>query len=177
MQFLDCLSVFSEHAPRDLKIYYAFKIYDYDSDDVSGKQLGGSLWLISRHASHPFLFQFISEADIRQVLRNLTKNELTLDEQQKITEKIIEEGDIDSGAKMFIYERLSGKLTISSDYSFADGKLSFLEFETLMKRAPDFISTFHIRIWGNSITIIAILWKFYSSSTFTYSSVLALNLL
>lgn len=34
-QFLDCLSVFSEHAPRDLKIFYAFKIYDYDGDDVS----------------------------------------------------------------------------------------------------------------------------------------------
>jgi calcium and integrin-binding protein 1 len=34
-EFLDCLSVFSEHAPRDLKIYYAFRIYDYDGDDVS----------------------------------------------------------------------------------------------------------------------------------------------
>lgn len=34
-QFLDCLSVFSEHAPRDLKIFYAFKIYDYDGDDAS----------------------------------------------------------------------------------------------------------------------------------------------
>lgn len=31
------------------------------------------------------------------MLRNLTKNELTLDEQTKITEKIIEEGDIDNG--------------------------------------------------------------------------------
>lgn len=41
--------------------------------------------------------KFISEADIRLVLKNLTKNELTLDEQQKITEKIIEEGDIDNG--------------------------------------------------------------------------------
>lgn len=41
-----------------------------------------------------YLFsQFITESDIRQVLKNLTKNELTNDEQQKITEKIIEEGD------------------------------------------------------------------------------------
>lgn len=31
------------------------------------------------------------------MLKNLTKNELTLDEQTKITEKIIEEGDIDNG--------------------------------------------------------------------------------
>lgn len=57
------------------------------------------------------------------MLKNLTKNELCQDEQQKITEKIIEEGDIDN-----------------------DGKLSFLEFETIMKRAPDFLATFHIRI-------------------------------
>lgn len=44
----------------------------------------------------PF-FKFIGEADIRQVLKNLTKDELASDEQQKITEKIIEEGDIDNG--------------------------------------------------------------------------------
>jgi len=25
-------NVFSEHAPRDLKAYYAFKIYDMDND-------------------------------------------------------------------------------------------------------------------------------------------------
>lgn len=34
------------------------------------------------------------------MLKNLTKNELTLDEQQKITEKIIEEGDIDNGKRV-----------------------------------------------------------------------------
>lgn len=28
--FLDLLSVFSEHAPRDIKVYYAFKIYGKD---------------------------------------------------------------------------------------------------------------------------------------------------
>lgn len=35
------------------------------------------------------------------MLKNLTKNELTSDEQQKITEKIIEEGDIDNGKDGF----------------------------------------------------------------------------
>lgn len=48
-----------------------------------------------------FYLKFISETDIRQVLKNLTKNELTNDEQQKITEKIIEEGDIDNGLFFF----------------------------------------------------------------------------
>lgn len=44
-----------------------------------------------------FIFQFISESDILQVVKQLTKNELTLDDHTKITEKVIEEGDIDSG--------------------------------------------------------------------------------
>jgi hypothetical protein len=68
-------------------------------------------------------FQFISEHDIRLVLKQLTKNELTQDDQQKVAEKIIEEGDIDG-----------------------DGKLSFLEFENILKRASDFLATFHIRV-------------------------------
>lgn len=59
LQFLDCLSVFSEHAPRDLKIYYAFKIYDFDNDGVSFFQI-----FVSRSAwkfSHPF---FSSSANL-----------------------------------------------------------------------------------------------------------------
>lgn len=139
MQFLDCLSVFSEHAPRDLKIYYAFKIYDFDSDGVSFRKIFPYLKTTN---NYKIIFQFISESDIRQVLKNLTKNELTLDDHQKITEKIIEEGDIDSGESS-IFFKLSVKLR---KHSILDGKLSLLEFETLMKRAPDFISTFHIRI-------------------------------
>lgn len=42
------------------------------------------------------------------MLRNLTKNELTLDEQQKITEKIVEEGDIDNGERMLMHEMDGG---------------------------------------------------------------------
>lgn len=30
--FLDMMSVFSEHAPKKLKMIYAFKIYDFDGD-------------------------------------------------------------------------------------------------------------------------------------------------
>lgn len=30
--FLDLLSVFSEHAPRELKLHYAFRIYGRSSD-------------------------------------------------------------------------------------------------------------------------------------------------
>jgi Ca2+-binding EF-hand superfamily protein len=53
----------------------------------------------------------------------LTRNELTPEEVAQVCEKVIEESDVDG-----------------------DGKLSFMEFEHVITRAPDFLSTFHIRI-------------------------------
>ncbi|XP_018331513.1 calcium and integrin-binding family member 2 [Agrilus planipennis] len=97
--FLDLLSVFSEQAPRDIKVYYAFRIYDFDGD------------------------QHIGQEDLDQTLRLLTREELTNEEMQQIIEKVIEEADVDG-----------------------DSKLSFMEFEHVITRAPDFLSTFHIRI-------------------------------
>jgi len=55
----------------------------------------------------------------------MTKNELSPEEHQQIADKVIEEADVDG-----------------------DGKLSILEFEHVILRAPDFLSTFHIRIWN-----------------------------
>lgn len=98
-EFLDLLSVFSEHATRDIKVFYAFKIYDFDKDG------------------------FIGLEDLKNVLKALTRNELAPDEHQQIAEKVIEEADVDG-----------------------DGKLSVLEFEHVVIRAPDFLATFHIRI-------------------------------
>uniref|UniRef100_A0A2M4CMC5 Putative ca2+-binding kinase n=1 Tax=Anopheles darlingi TaxID=43151 RepID=A0A2M4CMC5_ANODA len=99
--FLDLLSVFSEHAPRDIKVYYAFKIYDYDRDG------------------------FIGQSDLLQVITALTRNELIVEEHQQIVEKVIEEADVDG-----------------------DGKLSYLEFEHVITRAPDFISTRNLRTYN-----------------------------
>lgn len=45
------------------------------------------------------------------------------EEQQQIADKVIEEADVDG-----------------------DGKLSFLEFDHVVTRAPDFLNTFHIRL-------------------------------
>ncbi|KAF2901575.1 hypothetical protein ILUMI_04604 [Ignelater luminosus] len=97
--FLDLLSVFSEQAPRDIKVFYAFCIYDFDGD------------------------QHIGPEDLDQTLKLLTRQELNCEEMQQIVEKVIEEADVDG-----------------------DGKLSFMEFEHVITRAPDFLSTFHIRI-------------------------------
>ncbi|XP_055385232.1 calcium and integrin-binding family member 2, partial [Condylostylus longicornis] len=98
-EFLDFLSIFSEQTPRDIKVFYAFKIYDFDQDG------------------------FINQSDIKSILAIMTKNELSPEEQQQIAEKVIEEADVDG-----------------------DGQLSLLEFEHVILRAPDFLTTFHIRI-------------------------------
>ncbi|KAL1130215.1 hypothetical protein AAG570_013153 [Ranatra chinensis] len=97
--FLDMLSVFSQQAPRDIKVYYAFKIYDFDNDDHIGPE------------------------DICKAVRLVTRNELSQDEMNQISAKTIEEADVDG-----------------------DGKLSFIEFTHVILRAPEFLSTFHIRI-------------------------------
>ncbi|XP_034246209.1 calcium and integrin-binding family member 2 [Thrips palmi] len=97
--FLDMLSILNEHAPRDIKVYYAFKIYDFDND------------------------QFLGPSDLQQTLRLLTQSQLLPEEMTQVCEKVVDECDVD-----------------------ADGRLSYMEFEHVITRAPDFLSTFHIRI-------------------------------
>uniref|UniRef100_A0A8C5GFN1 EF-hand domain-containing protein n=1 Tax=Gouania willdenowi TaxID=441366 RepID=A0A8C5GFN1_GOUWI len=74
--FLDMFSVLSEMAPRDLKAYYAFKIYDFNSDD------------------------FICKSDLEKTLNKLTRNELTDDEVRMVCEKVIDEADLDNDGRL-----------------------------------------------------------------------------
>lgn len=67
--------------------------------------------------------QHLGPNDLEQTLRLLTRNELSSEEIAQVCEKVIEECDVDS-----------------------DGKLSFMEFEHVITRAPEFLSTFHIRM-------------------------------
>uniref|UniRef100_A0A8C5TAP6 EF-hand domain-containing protein n=1 Tax=Malurus cyaneus samueli TaxID=2593467 RepID=A0A8C5TAP6_9PASS len=97
--FLDMFSVLSEMAPRDLKAYYAFKIYDFNNDD------------------------YICKSDLEKTVNKLTRNELTPEEVSLACDKVIYEADVDN-----------------------DGKLSLEDFQHMILRAPDFLSTFHIRI-------------------------------
>ncbi|XP_073180555.1 calcium and integrin-binding family member 3 isoform X4 [Lepidochelys kempii] len=97
--FLDMFSVLSEMAPRDLKAYYAFKIYDFNNDD------------------------YICKSDLEKTVNKLTRNELTPEEVSLVCDKVIDEADQDN-----------------------DGKLSVEDFQHMIVRAPDFLSTFHIRI-------------------------------
>ncbi|CAM4734910.1 unnamed protein product [Leuciscus chuanchicus] len=66
---------------------------------------------------------YICKEDLEQTLNRLTKEELTPEEVILVCEKAIEEADLDG-----------------------DSKLSFADFENMISRAPDFLSTFHIRI-------------------------------
>ncbi|XP_073957405.1 calcium and integrin-binding family member 2-like isoform X1 [Choristoneura fumiferana] len=97
--FLDMMSVFSEAAPRDIKAWYAFRIYDLDDD------------------------MFIGREDLLEATRLLTRGELQLQERTDIVASVLDEADVDG-----------------------DGKLSFMDFEHVVVRAPDFLSTFHIRV-------------------------------
>ncbi|CAG5112370.1 Oidioi.mRNA.OKI2018_I69.chr2.g6591.t1.cds [Oikopleura dioica] len=97
--FVDMFNVFSEHAPRDLKAFYAFKIYDMDNDG------------------------YISMDDLYNTLRCLTREELTKEEINLVVQKVLEESEMDD-----------------------DCQISFMEFEHVISRAPDFLNTFHIRI-------------------------------
>ncbi|XP_026711543.1 calcium and integrin-binding family member 2 isoform X1 [Athene cunicularia] len=97
--FVDMFSVLSEMAPRELKAIYAFKIYDFNTDN------------------------FICKSDLEKTLNKLTREELTAEEITLVCEKVIEEADMDG-----------------------DGKLGFADFENMISKAPDFLSTFHIRI-------------------------------
>lgn len=65
----------------------------------------------------------IGPADLEQVLKLLTRSQLSNEEIAQVCEKVIEEADVDG-----------------------DGKLSFMEFEHVILRAPDFLGTFHIRV-------------------------------
>ncbi|GFS77494.1 calcium and integrin-binding protein 1 [Trichonephila clavipes] len=71
--YLDMMSVFSERAPLSLKAEYAFKIYDFDDDDL------------------------LSRRDLREILNRLkvTENGLKSQDCEEILDCAMEDGDID----------------------------------------------------------------------------------
>ncbi|KAM7428976.1 Calcium and integrin-binding member 3 [Porites harrisoni] len=97
--FLNMMSVLSESAPRELKAKYAFKIFDFDGDNYLGKE------------------------DLKLTLRAITANELSDEEMEFVTDKLLEEADLDE-----------------------DGLLSFAEFENVIARSPEFMNNFHTHI-------------------------------
>lgn len=66
-------------------------------------------------------------SDLNSVITALTKEELTQTEHLQIIEKVLGEVDEDGDGD-------------------EDGQISFLEFQRVVSKAPDFLSTFHIRL-------------------------------
>lgn len=69
--FLHMLSVFNEQTSRDVKLFYAFKIYDYNDDQLIGVE------------------------DIEQTVIAITRGELSQEEIAIVCDKVLEEADID----------------------------------------------------------------------------------
>lgn len=66
---------------------------------------------------------FIGREDLLEATRLLTRGELQQHERDEIVASVLDEADVDG-----------------------DGQLSFMDFEHVVVRAPDFLSTFHIRV-------------------------------
>ncbi|XP_034950344.1 calcium and integrin-binding protein 1-like [Chelonus insularis] len=91
--FLDMMSVFSDSAPKTVKAEHAFRIFDFDGDDMLGV------------------------GDLRQVIDRLTApHRLNENEMQRLLQYILEEADLDDdGALSFAeFEHIIEK---SSDFS------------------------------------------------------------
>ncbi|XP_002128104.1 calcium and integrin-binding protein 1-like [Ciona intestinalis] len=72
--FLDMMSVFSDQAPKGLKVEYAFKVYDFNEDDL------------------------LDAEDIEMVVSRLTgyAGSLKDDEMQQLLKNIMQEADLDN---------------------------------------------------------------------------------
>ncbi|KAI4470452.1 calcium and integrin binding family member 2 [Holotrichia oblita] len=79
--FLDMMSVFSEAAPKSVKAEHAFRIFDFDGDDMLGT------------------------ADLKQVIDKLLgNNKLTEREMQHLIQNILEEADLDDDGSLSFAE-------------------------------------------------------------------------
>ncbi|XP_076462922.1 calcium and integrin-binding protein 1-like [Babylonia areolata] len=98
---LDMMSVFSDAAPKSVKVEYAFRIYDFDGDDM------------------------INSNDLKELIIRLTgeDNMLTEEQTRRLIDNILDEADLDD-----------------------DEALSFAEFEHVLLKAPDFVTTFRIHL-------------------------------
>ncbi|XP_018320503.1 calcium and integrin-binding protein 1 isoform X2 [Agrilus planipennis] len=90
--FLDMMSVFSEAAPKSVKAEHAFRIFDFDGDDMLGT------------------------SDLQQIIKKLIgDNELSKNNMQRLIQNILDEADLDDdGALSFAeFEHIINK---SSDF-------------------------------------------------------------
>ena len=89
--FLDMVYIFSEQAPLEEKIKYAFKIYDEDNDGYIGRD--------DLHSIVTLMTKKQNATSSDQGIDNLIDQEITI-----IADKIIEESDVDHDQRLSIIE-------------------------------------------------------------------------
>ncbi|XP_023014088.1 calcium and integrin-binding protein 1 [Leptinotarsa decemlineata] len=90
--FLDMMSVFSESAPKSVKAEHAFRIFDFDGDDMLGV------------------------SDLKKVINKLTgDNKLNESEINMLVQNILEEADLDDDGSLSFAE-FEHITDISSDF-------------------------------------------------------------
>ncbi|TPX33453.1 hypothetical protein SmJEL517_g03658 [Synchytrium microbalum] len=117
--YLDFASVFSEEAGHDVKSFYAFRIYDSTLSPIRTSYM---LTIILNHVDHNN-DGYLDETDIRSTLEKIVGSGLSEEDKVTVTQKVIEESDMDG-----------------------DGRISFVEFEHILQRSPEFIENFRIRV-------------------------------
>ena len=109
-----------ERSPREIKLHYAFSIYDFDGDNFIGV---GDIEQVLLLLHSLFMKSWKGIKYFVQATRLLTQGQLTDEEYEQIWRKILEETDIDD-----------------------DKKLSNNEFTHVINKCPDFLTTFKVRI-------------------------------
>uniref|UniRef100_A0A8C0K9P6 Calcium and integrin binding family member 3 n=1 Tax=Canis lupus dingo TaxID=286419 RepID=A0A8C0K9P6_CANLU len=107
--FLDMFSVMSEMAPRDLKAYYAFKIYDFNNDG------------------------YICAWDLEQTVTKLTRGELSAEEVSLVCEKVLDEADGDHDGRLSL-EDFQNMILRAPDFLRCDTPRHFAQSISMSER-------------------------------------------
>ena len=165
-EFFLLFSSLSERSPRETKLHYAFKIYDFDQ--VAGIAILGP-WGAEEECQglkvqSAFLLHqdnFIGISDIEQAVKLLTQVfvfELFFKDQRLIFRVSFQQKRSkrlwERFCRHFIYNKSSQQLCRLNFFCQVleegdiddDKKLSSNEFTHVINKAPDFLTTFNIRI-------------------------------
>eukprot|EP00043_Microstomoeca_roanoka_P017454 m.182085 g.182085 ORF g.182085 m.182085 type:complete len:213 (+) comp16639_c3_seq1:339-977(+) len=131
VEFLDMFSIFSDNAPVEEKIIYAFKIYDFNDDDIIDK--ADLFEVVTRLCGlkddNEELFQDsgdiqpLEAADEDLVGSTGNRRVVELSEVESIIKHILKDADLDG-----------------------DGCISFDEFRNVVSRSHTFIESFRMRL-------------------------------
>ena len=87
-QFVNLFSVFSDRAPREMKVQFAFKIFGNQEKKLLFSFSKWHLIIVKLNFSDFDGDGFLSPSDIENAVKSLTQNELNHDEIESIWQKV-----------------------------------------------------------------------------------------